>query len=306
MTLRPRTIQIYLPKGDPRGIRVAELTTSIVRVVEVPQALLDDFLAMDEAKQVGLYFLIGDDQDEDFAPVYIGQTGKTGQRLLEHSNSKSKNKSKDYWNRALVVVLRTDTMTQTHSLYLEWLSIKTANEAGRYNVKNGNSGTKPHTPAPLEADCLEIFDTVRTLVATLGQPIFEPLAKAKEELANNELFYCKSASYDAVAQYTEEGMVVLKGSRARKDTAPSMAKWKFTKRRDGLIAEGALQFDGTHYVFQRDVLFKSPSGATDTIAGASTNGWVLWKTKDGKTLDELKRPKLPVGDQAGAHPETLP
>ena len=29
----------------------------------------------------------------------------------------------------------------------------------------------------------------------------------------------------------------------------------------------------------------------DTIAGASTNGWVLWKSKDGKTLDELKRQK---------------
>jgi hypothetical protein len=53
---------------------------------------------------------------------------------------------------------------------------------------------------------------------------------------------------------------------------------------------------GAHNIFQRDVLFKSPSGATDTIAGASTNGWMLWKTKDGKTLDELKRQKLTTGE----------
>lgn len=283
MSSRPRTIQIYLPSGDPRGIRVAELTTSIVRVIEVPQKLLDEYLAMDEAKQVGLYFLIGDDQDEDFPPVYIGQTGKTGQRLVEHL------KSKDYWNRALVVVLRTDTMTQTHSLYLEWLGIKSANQAGRYNIKNGNGGSKPHTPAPLEADCLDIFDTVRTLVATLGQPVFEPLAKTKEAATSEEVFYCKSANYDAVGQYTEEGLVVLKGSKAKKDAAPSMAKWKFNKRRETLIEEGALKLEGDHYVFQRAVLFKSPSGASDTVAGASTNGWVLWKTKDGRTLDELKR-----------------
>lgn len=288
MSIRPRTIQIYLPSGDPRGIRIAELTTSIVRVVEVPQALLSDYLAMDEAKQVGLYFLIGDDQDEDFPPVYVGQTGKTGPRLVEH------NKSKDYWNRALVVVLRTDTMTQTHSLYLEWLSIKLANEAGRYAVKNGNSGSKPHTPPPLEADCLDIFDTVRTLVATLGQPVFEPLAKSKDTAGPEELFFCKSSSYDATAQYTEEGMVVLKGSKAKKDVAPSMVKWKFGKRRETLIAEGALVLLGDAYVFQKDVLFKSPSGASDTIAGASTNGWAVWKTKDGKTLDELKRQKTAV------------
>lgn len=285
MTTRPRTIQIYLPSGDPRGIRIAELTTSIVRVVEVPQALLADYLQMDEAKQVGLYFLIGDDQDEDFPPVYIGQTGKTGQRLVEH------NKLKDYWNRALVVVLRTDTMTQTHSLYLEWLSIKLANEAGRFKVKNGNGGIKPHTPPPLEADCLDIFDTVRTLVATLGQPVFESLAKAKGTEGAEELFFCRSPNYDATGQYTEEGLVVLKGSKAKKDVAPSMAKYKFGKRRETLIAEGAMVLEGDVYVFQKDVLFKSPSGASDTIAGASTNGWVLWKSKDGKTLDELKRQK---------------
>lgn len=32
----PQTIQIFLPSGDPRGMRVAEITTRIVRVIEVP------------------------------------------------------------------------------------------------------------------------------------------------------------------------------------------------------------------------------------------------------------------------------
>lgn len=89
MNTRPRTIQIYLPSGDPRGIRVAELTTSIVRVIEVPRALLDQFLGMPEAKQVGLYFLIGDDEDQDFPAVYIGQSGYVGGRLNEHHKQKS-------------------------------------------------------------------------------------------------------------------------------------------------------------------------------------------------------------------------
>ena len=35
---RPQTIQIYLPAGDPRGMRVAEITTRIIRVIEVPRA----------------------------------------------------------------------------------------------------------------------------------------------------------------------------------------------------------------------------------------------------------------------------
>lgn len=288
MALRPRTIQIFLPSGDPRGLRVAELTTSIVRVIEVPRKLLDEYLEMPEAKQVGVYFLIGDDDDQDYPAVYVGQTGGTGQRLVDH------HKQKEFWSRALVAVSLTNNLTQTHALYLEWLSIKYANEAGRYKVENGNGGSKPHTPAPLEADCQDIFETMRTLVATLGQPCFEPLAKSKDQVKSDELFFCKSANYDAIGQYTEEGLVVLKGSKARVDLAPSMNKWKAGGKREALIADGALKLEGAHYVFQRDVLFKSPSGASDFVAGASTNGWTLWKAKDGKTLDELKRQKTSV------------
>jgi hypothetical protein len=288
MTLRPRTIQIFLPSGDPRGLRVAELTTSIVRVIEVPRKLLDEYLDMPEAKQVGVYFLIGDDDDQDYPAVYVGQTGGTGQRLVDH------HKQKEFWSRALVAVSLTNNLTQTHALYLEWLSIKYANEAGRYKVENGNGGSKPHTPAPLEADCQDIFDTMRTLVATLGQPCFEPLAKSKDQVKSDELFYCKSANYEAIGQYTEEGLVVLKGSKARVDVAPSMDKWKASGKREALISEGALKLEGAYYVFQRDVLFKSPSGASDFIAGASTNGWMHWKAKDGKTLDELKRQKTTI------------
>lgn len=35
----PKTIQIFLPGGDPRGIRIAEITTRIVQVIEVPRRL---------------------------------------------------------------------------------------------------------------------------------------------------------------------------------------------------------------------------------------------------------------------------
>lgn len=286
--LRPRTIQIVLPTGDPRGLRVAELTTSIVRVIEVPRKLLDNFLEMPEAKQVAVYFLICDDDDQDYPAVYIGQSGDMVQRLVDH------HKKKEFWSRALVAVSLTNSLTQTHALYLEWLSIKHANEAGRYKVENGNGGSRPHTPVPMEADCQEIFETMRTLLATLGQPCFEPLAKSKDQVKGDELLYCKSANYEAVGQYTEEGLVVLKGSKARVEVAPSMDKWKASGKREALISDGALKLEGTHYVFQRDVLFKSPSGASDFIAGASTNGWMLWKAKDGKTLDELKRQKTVI------------
>ena len=39
MTATPKTIQIFLPGGNPRGIRVAEITTRIVQVIEAGERL---------------------------------------------------------------------------------------------------------------------------------------------------------------------------------------------------------------------------------------------------------------------------
>lgn len=288
MTPRPRTIQIYLPTGDPRGVRVANLTTSIVQVVEIPRALLNEFQDMPEARQVGVYFLVGDDEEKEQLSVYIGQTGLLGKRLNEHHLDPRK----DFWNRALVAISLTHSLTQTHALFIEWLSIQNANGAARYVVENGTSGSRPHAPSSLEADCHEIFDTMRTLLATLGQPLFEPLAIASGQATADDFLFCRAAGCEAVGQYTEEGMVVLKGSKARVNIAPSMANLSSAKRRSALITEGAMQLDGNAYVFTQDVLFRSPSGASDVITGSSTNGWILWKTKDARTLDELKRIRL--------------
>jgi len=126
---RPQTIQIFLPLGDPRGIRIAEITTRIVQLIEVPRPQLDVFLAMPESEQVAVYFL-------------FGQTGDLRKRLASH------NKDKDFWQRALVLISRTASLTQTHGLFLEWQYIQAARQAGRYVTENGNAGTRPHTPAP--------------------------------------------------------------------------------------------------------------------------------------------------------------
>jgi hypothetical protein len=73
-----------------------------------------------------------------------------------------------------------------------------------------------------------------------------------------------------------------------------MERYVYTKeRRNGATREKtpyrAIEFWNEAYVFQRDVMFSSPSAAAGVVVGASANGWVCWKNKDGKTLDELVR-----------------
>ena len=281
---RPQTIQIFLPSGDPRGVRMAEITTRIVRIFDVPRSLLDDFLKTPEAQQVGVYFLVGQVDDSDEPHLYVGQSGGVGGRLQQQ------NQSKDFWTRALVAVSLTNTLTTTHATFLEWYCIGEAKRAGRYVLENGTAGSKPHTPAPLEADCLEVYDTIRVLVATLGHPVFEPLAKPASEVADRELFYCTAVGTNAKGEYTSEGFVVLKDSIGRLANVPSIVGTADERYRQRLIAAGVMMPDGDKVVFAKDHLFNSPSMAAVAVLGRTANGWNTWKTIDGKTLGELKRP----------------
>ena len=288
MQQRPQTIQIFLPAGDPRGMRVAEITTRIIRVIEVPRSELGDFLKMPEAKQVAVYFLVGELSEAGLPRVYIGQSGSVGYRLAQH------NQGKDFWNRAFVVISLTNSMTQTHSLFLEWFAINAAAKAERYQLENGNSGAKPYTPAPLEADCHEIHETAATLLATLGQPIFEPLTNTPTAQGEKELFYCKRAGAEGVGEYTSEGFVVLKGSRAKAELIASAKGQPLEKLRNQMIEAGIIVKENGTLIFARDYLFTSPSAASGFIAGSSSNGWVDWKSIEGKTLDELKRQSVVI------------
>jgi hypothetical protein len=283
VSARPKTIQIFLPGGDPRGIRVAEITTRIVQVIEVPRSLLSEFLQMPESSQVAVYFLAGEAEDGSEPKVYVGQTGDLRGRLTSH------NRDKDFWERALVLISRTNSLTQTHALFLEWHCLQAIRTAGRFSDENGNRGSKPHTPAPLEADCLEIFETGHALLSTLGYPLFDAVAQKAEATESFEEFYCKGPDTDGKGQYTTEGFVVLAGSVGRRENVPSIRGTAGERMRQRLVASGVMREQGDTVVFERDHLFKSPSMAALALKGRSCNGWLDWRTKDGRTLDAVVR-----------------
>jgi hypothetical protein len=216
--MRPQTIQIYLPFGDPQGIRVAEITTRTVQVFDVPR------------NETAAFF-------------------------------------------------------ETPESDLEWKSIKAGNESGRYALENGTAGSRPHTPAPLEAECEEIFDTIDTLLSTLGFPLFKPLA-TRAPKPTDLLVFCKGRGAEAKGVYSSDGLTVFKGSRCaakptNKATPPSLHA-----RRAKLIEDGTLVLESEVPVFARDTLFKTPSGAADVVMFRSANGWTEWRTEDGTKLND--------------------
>ena len=278
----PKTLQVFLPEGTPSGIQVAELTTRIVQAISVPRTHLKQFFERDESKYVGTYFLFGGEDDESKPLAYIGQTEDLKQRLRMHDAKK------EFWNRAVILVSRTQSFTQAHIRWLEWHSIAKATEANRYKLENGNAGSEPFVTEAIHAEVEEIFETGSLLLQSLGYPVFEPLIP-KGGGRKEETWHLNRRGAKATATFTDEGIVVHKGALCSENFTKSAEGAPFVKRREKLIADGTIEKTEKGLVFTEDYKFKSPSGAAAIVSGGHANGWIEWKNAEGKTLKEVKR-----------------
>ena len=277
-TNRAKTIQIFLPTGEPRGIRVAELTTRIAQAVLIPRSDLAEAKNRVELDHVAVYFLFGESEEQAKPIVYIGQTEDVRKRLDNH------NFKKDFWRTAVLGISKTHSFTQAHIRYLEWYCIQAAKEIGRFTLDNDQTPTKPFVTEAMEADLLDAFETLSVLVSTLGYPVFEPIVK-RESVGE---FFFKAKGTDAKGDLVEDGFVVRAGSIARLDIVPSAVDTVSSMRKK-LFESGVLVEQGEYLRFTQDYLFNTPSGAAVVVAGRNANGWIEWKDADGRTLHEVKR-----------------
>ena len=120
------TIQIFLPDGNPRSIKLAEITSRTLQAILIPRAKLDDAKKRQELRRCSVYYLIGA-SDEDVKPqIYVGEAEDAYSRLTQH------NRNKDFWVSTIAIISKTHHLTKTHIKYLEWLSYAEANNVGRY------------------------------------------------------------------------------------------------------------------------------------------------------------------------------
>lgn len=273
-----KTIQIFLPDGNPRSVKIAEITSRTVQAILIPRIKLDFIFTREELNNVGVYFLIGNPEEDVKPLLYIGEAEECKARLKQH------NSSKDFWNYAIAIISRTHYFTKTHIKYLESFMYNEALHINRYKLYNNTIPVMPYVSESMEADLLDNFDTIKILVSTLGFPIFDEIKTAQK----TDLLYCKSKDALATGQFTDEGFLVLSGSKCNLKESNTAGTW-IINMRTRLVDEKILQIKGNVYEFISDHLFGSPSAAAGAVLARRANGWVEWKYKNGKTLDKVKR-----------------
>lgn len=277
---RPQTIQIFLPTGSPTGVKEAELTSRLIKTLYFPRTAFDKAALRDMAQYTGLYFLFGEDEQGN-EMVYIGEGENCWERIKDHQ------RKKEFWTDCIIAATKTNDYNKTDAKYLEHYCLKIAKKVGRYKFANDKASSLPSISESRLADLLDNFETIKILVGTLGFPLFED-QRGSDKIVEEERYHCKGKAARAQAIITDEGVLVLKGSTANLNETSTAGNWIIGMRKK-LIDREVLVAKGKVWEFTKDELFKSPSAAAGAVLARRANGWIEWKDKSGRTLDELKR-----------------
>ena len=277
--IRGKTIHIYLPDGNPKGIKVCDMPTSVAKAILIPRNKIKEAQEYMDLSKVGLYFLVSEKDETDLSKVYIGEAEEILKRIKQHDNQKE-----EFWNFAVVFISSKNNLNKAHVKFLENYCYTQAKDYGRCFLINSVIPTQSNITSQERDFVLDFFDELRILLGTLGYPIFEE----PEKKAFLEVFYCKGKDANAMGSFTEEGFMVHNTSTSNLIDSPSSGTWLINMRKK-LIDEGILKKEGNVLIFTKVMEFGSPSAAAGVVLARRANGWTEWKNKEGKTIDEIKR-----------------
>lgn len=276
--MRSKSLKVVLLDGTPYGVKTAELSNWNGKAIIAPRAALKKLKELPEAEMPAVYFLLGDENH-----VYVGETDALGQRLAHHAITKP--------NWSDLIAFTSPKLTKTEVKYLEHVFTKRLASDGLVALENGTSPKSP-TISIEDQDVMEEFvDRASDVLLSLGYSLLgashEVEAAAKQSGVS---VTCVGPDANAQGVYGESGLLVLKGSLARKQHAPAFEGHNYFKQRTQMIESGILSSsDDRHYSFTQDHLFSSPSAAAAIVRASSMNGLNEWKTQDGKSIKELEQ-----------------
>lgn len=274
------TITLFLPFGDAKSLRTAEISNWSGKAVAAPRTELEELLAREELDKAGVYILIGSDPITGAPHAYIGEAEVIRDRLKQH-------KTKEFWVSAIVFTSKDENLTKAHVRYLESLILAEAVHVDRFSLdQNQSAGSK--LPESDRADMEVFFGRIRQLLPVLGSDILTPIAQPAAKGQPGGVLLCRMKGAEARGQRTAAGFVVFNGSTAVLRERPAAESYPTVlAQRKQLIADGTLIEKGGFYVFTKDTEFSSPSAAAAVIHGGSANGLIAWKTEAGITLKQL-------------------
>jgi len=260
--------------GDANGRISAELSNWTGKAYRIPWKRLGECAGRKELEGPGVYILLSRG-DDDGSYAYVGESESVFARLMQHCDAK------DFWTECIVFVSKDRKLNKAHVKFLEHTLYISAREVARYRLKNASVPTRSRLSEPEEAEMTEFFENIKLITNALGCKIFEPVVAHRPAA----VFAISTKGLTAHGIVTNEGFVVLRGSRFVRELVPSARRLAYcTSLRERLLADGSLCEAEGAITAARDILFPTPSAAACQVMGRPANGLIEWKLPDGTPL----------------------
>src|SRR5579864_2132409 len=138
----PFTIRIFVPDGDPEGVRLIDRMNWTGLGIAFPRSKWMEVRQRSEFSRAGVYILVGY-QEDDLPTIYIGQADGVRNRIESHYQNK------DFWDWGIIFVSNSGGLNRAHVTWLEHALVNRATATGRCRLDNGNA---PQEPVLTEAE----------------------------------------------------------------------------------------------------------------------------------------------------------
>lgn len=164
----PYTIRIYVPDGDPEGVRIIDRLNWTGQGIVFPRERWPETKGRSEFSHPGAYILVGFSGDDDDLPtIYVGEGDGVRERIESHF------RTKDFWSWGIAFVSTNRGLNKAHVQWLEYALIEQATRTGRSKLENGNVPQEPALTESEKADTKGFLKEILQILPLVGLRAFE-------------------------------------------------------------------------------------------------------------------------------------
>lgn len=171
--LKPYTIRLFVPDGDPSTFKIIDKMNWTGIGLEISRDAWEKHKNRKELEQAGVYILFGYHQGGDLPTLYIGQGDGIRKRIDSHE------KNKAFWDKVLVFVSSNGGLNRAHITWLEWALIQQAKKTGRCKLDNSATPTEPVLTESEKADTQEFLNEILSILPLVEIRVFDAAKKIK-------------------------------------------------------------------------------------------------------------------------------
>jgi hypothetical protein len=165
----PYTIRIFVPDGDPEGVRIISRLNWTGEGIVFPREKWLDTKSRAAFGNPGVYILVGliGGEDDDLPTVYIGEGDEIRARIENHY------KAKDFWQWGIAFVSANRGLNKAHVQWLEYALVEQAGRVKQSHLDNGNVPQEPFLTESEKADTRSFLKEILQILPLVNLRAFE-------------------------------------------------------------------------------------------------------------------------------------